>query len=53
MKEDFQEEEVCQNHGQNMATKMCYGVDYIQHELHRIATAFERIADALEDKDQS
>ena len=43
-------EETCTRHGQNMATKMCYGVDYFQYELSRIASAFERMADALENK---
>jgi hypothetical protein len=41
-------EERCERHGQNMTTKMCYGVEYAQRELERIANAFERIAKAME-----
>lgn len=44
-------EETCERHHQNVATKMCYGFDYLQHELSRIAAAFERIASAMEDGD--
>lgn len=45
-------EETCNRHGQNMATKMCYGFDYMTRDIERIANAFERIADALEDKNK-
>ncbi len=45
-------EETCTNHGQNIPTKLCYGFIYIQEELSRIATAFERIARAMEDKNE-
>lgn len=41
-------DDACERHGQNMTTKACYGFEYVQHELGRIATAFERIAAALE-----
>lgn len=52
-REEDPHEETCERHGQNMATKLCYGIEYIQEELSRIARAFERIAKALEDKNDS
>lgn len=45
-------EETCERHSQNMATKLCYGIEYVQQELSRMADAFERIADAMEGKDE-
>ena len=45
-------EETCQRYGQNAVTKMCWGFQYVQEELSRIANAFERIAKALEDRDE-
>lgn len=48
---DEPHEELCDNHRQNMVTKMCYGFQYIQEEMSRIANAFERIAKVMEKRD--
>ena len=52
MNEDEIHEEVCERHAQNMATKLCYGFDYMTRDLERIANAFERIATVMEEKDK-